>query len=152
MGNSRHIFIQIDCNKLFAATGSNTPSNDLVREHTAIYDQGSMALGNAVDTFAIPVIANQDIHFTILPLVLFSYHKLYFTEFKVIQTDGNITIPGDVQLDGHQVSFKVSITNVIAGGSLSFNLYGMMEFQMPSGVIQLPICIDPVLRANQGNG
>jgi len=152
MGNSRHIFIQIDCDRLFSKVGGSIPTNDQVRDNTAIYDQGSMALGNAVDTFTIFVTGNQDIHFTILPLVLFTYHKLYFTEFKVVQSNGEISVPNDVDVDGHQVSFKVSVASATAGGTLSFNLYAMLEYQLASGVTQIPICIDPVLRANQGNG
>ncbi|SFN33021.1 hypothetical protein SAMN05428949_2451 [Chitinophaga sp. YR627] len=152
MAHSRHVFVQVDCSRLIANIGINPPSNAQVRENTAIYDQGAMALGNPVESFAIPVTTDQDVYFTILPLVLFSYHKLYFTDFKVINSNGGITVPDDIKLDGHQVSFKVPISNVSAGGELSFDLYAMLEYQIANELVKIPLCIDPVLRANQGNG
>lgn len=152
MTNSRHVFVQIDTSRLIAGIGINPPGNDLVRENTAIYDQGSMALGNPVESFAIPVAANEEVYFTILPLVLFSYHKLYFTDFQVVQSNGGISVPDNIPLEGHQVSFKVPVSEVTSGGILSFYLYAVLEYQLGSSTVSIPLCIDPVLRANQGNG
>ncbi|MBW8683876.1 hypothetical protein [Chitinophaga rhizophila] len=152
MTNSRHIFVQIDTSRLIAGIGLNPPTNDQVRENTAIYDQGAMSLGNPVESFAIPVIAHETIFFTIIPLVLYSYHKLYFTDFKVIQSNGGITVPDEIALHGHQVSFKVHVSEVNDGGLLNFYLYAMLEYQLGSDIVKIPLCIDPVLRANQGNG
>lgn len=152
MAHSTHVFIQVDTTRLIAAMGGNPPTNDLVREYTAIYDQGSMALGSPVETFAIPVTADGDVFFTILPLVLFSYHKLYFTDFQVINTNGGISVPDNIPIDGHQVGFKVPIGSVSQGGALSFYLYAVLEYKQGNETVKVPIVIDPVLRANQGNG
>lgn len=152
MANSRHVFVQIDSSRLIANIGIEPPTNDQVRENTAIYDQGSMALGNPVESFAIPVTTDQDVFFTIVPLVLFSFHKLYFTDFKVVQTNGGISVPDNIKLEGHQVSFKVPVSNVSSGGELSFFLYATLEYQIANSMVRIPLCIDPVLRANQGNG
>lgn len=152
MAHSRHVFIQVDTNRLIAGIGVNPPTNEQVRENTAIYDQGSMALGSPVETFAIPVKADGDVYFTIVPLVLFSYHKLYFTDFQVISSNGGISVPDNLPLDGHQVSFKVPIGSVTQGGALSFYLYAVLEYKQGDETVKVPIVIDPVLRANQGNG
>lgn len=151
MADARHVFIQVDTSLLIAVIGANIPTNAQVRECTYIYDQGSMALGNPIESFAIPVSSDQDIYFTILPLVLYSHHKLYFTDFQVEQTNGGITVPNNITLQDHQVSFKVPVSNVTEGGLLNFYLYATLEYQVANDTVQIPICIDPVLRANQGH-
>lgn len=150
MENSKHIFLQVDTDSIIAGLGSGVPTNSQVRLHTLIYDQGSMALGNQIENFVIDVISDLDILFTILPLQLFSNHKLYFTEFKLLEPHKGISIPDDIILDGHEVSFKVPIKQVEEGGIANFCLYAIIEYQILKETVRVPICIDPVLRVKQG--
>lgn len=147
MGNSRHIFIQIDTNSIIALRNPK-PTNEEVRAHTIIYDQGSLALGNAVKGFTIDVEANQDLHFSIMPLELFSYSKLYFTGFQVTEDTG-IGIPKKVNPDTHVLSFSVPVGNVQKGGSAVFCLNGVLETQAGK---KIDLCIDPRLQTDQPGG
>ncbi|MEO9966380.1 MAG: hypothetical protein ABJF11_11360 [Reichenbachiella sp.] len=147
MGNSRHIFIQIDTNSIIALNNPK-PKNEDVRAHTLIYDQGSLALGNAVKNFTINVQTGQEIHFSIVPLELFSYAKLYFTGFLVTEDTG-IELPSQVKPDTHVLSFSIPIGNVQKNGTAVFCLNAVLETQEGK---KIDICIDPRLQTEQGGG
>ena len=153
MENSSHIFIQVDTAGLIQIAGEILPNSQQVSEHAYIFDQGSMALGKPEKTFSIDVVPGKEIYFTILPLQLFSKNKLYFTRFEVTYTNGLITFSKDQMpsIDGHQISFKMTIDKAETGGELSFALHGVVEYRVPVGeIISIPITIDPVMRVKQG--
>lgn len=153
MGNSSHIFIQVDTTGLIQIAGEILPNSQQVSEHAYIFDQGSMALGKPEKTFTIEVTPNQEIYFAILPLQLFSKNKLYFTKFEITYTNGLITFLKDEMpnIAGHEISFKLTIDKADAGGELSFALHGIVEYRVPVGeIISIPIVIDPVMRVKQG--
>lgn len=147
MENSRHIFIQIDTDSIIALN-KQKPSDEEVRAHTIISDQGSLALGNAVTGFTIDVESDQILHFSIMPTKLYTYSKLYFRKFKIHQDKG-ITIPPTVTPSPHALSFYVQIGNVEKNGSAMFSLDACLETEM-GGTIDL--CIDPRIQANHGGG
>lgn len=149
---SKNVFIQIDTKALIQNLGATAPSCEDIRPYTLIYDQGSMSLGDAVKNFDVLIESSQDVYFTILPLPLYSNSKLFFTKFEVKENNGGITVPANVSLDAPQVSFQVPVQTVTAGGEAKFILYGILEYMEGDEIIQIPISIDPVLRANQGRG
>lgn len=146
MGNSRHIFIQIDTNSIIAL-GKSEPTNEEVRAHTMIYDQGSLALGNAVKSFTIEVKEGQELHFSIIPLELFTYSKVYFTAFEIIKPS-KMKVPS-MKPKGNVLSFIVPISEAGYGGSADFCLNAVIETQNGE---HIKICIDPRLQTEQGGG
>jgi len=149
----KHVFIQIDTQRLLKDFVSNEiPTCEQLREYAIIYDQGSMSLGNAIRNFDVLVDSDQDVAFTILPLELFSNHKLSFTKFKIGKNNGGIIAPDFIDLPKPQISFSLGIEKVLDNGEADFTLYGLLEYQVKEDIIQIPLSIDPVLRANQGRG
>lgn len=144
---SKHIFLQVDTNSIIAL-GTSTPSCNQVRAYTYIYDKGSMVMGNAIDSFVIEVEANMSIYFSILPLQLYSYHEIYFTEFVLSKTARGIAVPGIVYADGQNTSLTVPVKTVDEGGEAAFTLNAII--QTAAGTQPIVICIDPVLRVKQG--
>lgn len=152
MENSRHIFFQIDTDGIINLLQTSKQLKDkAVLQHTVIYDQGAMALGHPVKSYVVDIRSNEDLHFTILPLKLFSHHKLYFTEFKLNGECEGLSVPADQLIDGKAVSFKLPIQTVSKGSETEFTLYANLEYEEDHKKTTIPLCIDPVLRANQGN-
>ena len=149
MPTSRHIFLQIDTEGLLKEMGTSpAPTNAQVRQYTLIGDQGSLAMGNQIENFSIGINPQEDLHFSIMPMKIFSYHILYFTEFRVVDYR-DITIPGEVVVDPHTLSFKVEVTDGEPGGYAQFNLFATLEYNDGNSLISVPICIDPMLRIKQ---
>lgn len=150
MKNSKNIFIQVDTDRVIKELkfDLHTPIN--VRESSYIYDQGLMAMGHAEKNFNIETKTGDTLFFTIIPLRLYSFHKIYFTEFKIL-TENNEIITTSSLTDEH-VSFSIQIKRADKNSSLSFDLLAVIEHQdILDKTVRLPILIDPVLRANQGN-
>lgn len=149
MPQSRHIFVQVDTESLigiYQNGGTKSVTDYEVREHSVIYDQGSMALGNPIVNFAIGIEAMQDIYFTILPLKLFSFDTVYFTEFKVEEARGVDVKTTD--FDKQDVSFSINTgASVEDGGYVTFCLKAKIKCALNGDLI--PINIDPVLRVIQ---
>jgi hypothetical protein len=158
MGNSRHIFVQIDTDSLALEalanpnafqSGNTEELCKLVRPHTMLFDQGSMSMGSSTTYFKIKVEGDQDLFFTILPVQLFTHHKLHFTEF-VCTEDNGIGIPQNKSMDGHAVSFNINTGKVSNNGSATFILNAVLEFDGFSGKkVTIPLCIDPELKVDQ---
>ena len=147
---SRNIFIQVNTDAIigiFESGGIEAVTPFAVRENTIIYDQGSMALGNPILNFNIGVEARQDIHFTILPLQLFSFDKLYFTEFKVEEKKGiDITTCNYERV----ISFSINTGDAVEhDGYVVFTLKGIIEYKRKGVTTSIEIDIDPVLRVIQ---
>ncbi len=149
---SKNVFIQIDAKALLQNLGGQAPSCEDIRPYTLIYDQGSMSLGDAVKNFDVMIETSQTVYFSILPFPLYSNFKLFFTRFEVTENNGGITVPSDITLTEPQLSFHVPIQNTVKDGQARFVLYGLLEYLEGDEIIQIPISIDPVLRANQGRG
>ncbi|WP_166923457.1 hypothetical protein [Flavobacterium poyangense] len=150
MKKSRNIFVQVDTDRVIKELKFDlrTPVN--VSMSSFIYDQGLMAMGHAEKSFNIEIETGENIFFTIVPLHLYSYHKIYFTEFKILSNSNGISVTSS--LIGKQVSFDVYIDKADEGGIINFDLIATIEFYDALGrTVNLPILIDPVLRANQGN-
>lgn len=149
MNTSRHIFLQIDTEKLIALSYAGVKiSDELVLAHTFIYKQGAMALGSAVKDFGITAEPGDTLTFTILPLELFSTNTLTFSGFKPLEQE-------DVSLScepfKNQVSFIVSVNEVRKDCLVDFSLSATLEFFIDGRTLLIPISIDPVLRAKQGH-
>ena len=153
MGNSKHIFIQIDTDSIILLEkeirklqkkGNQKEINSLIREHTLIYDQGSMSLGNPIKNFAIDVEQNQEVHFAILPVQMYSHHKLYFNGFTCIKKIG-IHFP---KLETkHCLSFRITVdSHAKSGDSTEFCLHAVLEYE---GHEPIFLAIDPVIRIIQ---
>ncbi|MDX6191908.1 hypothetical protein ACHRV5_17565 [Flavobacterium sp. FlaQc-52] len=158
MKKTRNIFIQIDTDRVIKESGSNfkefnfdlsiPPVN--VSESSFICEQGLMAMGDAEKSFCIDTETGETIFFTIVPLRLYSYHKIYFTEFKILNDNNEIITTSS--LTDKQVSFDVYIKKANQNSNVAFDLLAVIEFKNVLGeTVSLPILIDPVLRANQGN-
>lgn len=153
MGNSKHIFVQIDTDSIILLEkeiqklhekGDQQAINELVRSHTIIYDQGSMVLGNPIKNFTISVEPNQEVRFAILPVQLYSHHKLYLDGFKC---SNNIGIKYPNMENSHHLSFKITTdADVEPGAHTNFFLNACLEYE---GNKSIAICIDPVLRIQQ---
>lgn len=150
---TKHVFIEIDTRRLVQDfANGEIPTCEQLREYAMIYDQGSMSMGNAIRNFDVLVKSNEDVTFTILPLELFSNHKLSFTKFKMDENNGGIIAPEFLDFSTPQISFDLGIKEVLDNGAATFTLYGILEYQVKKDVVQIPLTIDPVLRANQGRG
>jgi len=147
---AKHIFIQVNTDNIIALRESGMSDKDFeaaVLEHIIIYDQGSMALGSPIVDFAIAVDSVQDVYFTILPIKLFSYHKVCLTGFNVEKSTG-INIPA-CKWDPGVLSFKVNTGNVTENGSLVFSLVARIDYIRGGLAKNIPINIDPVMRVRQ---
>ncbi|MXN92013.1 hypothetical protein GR160_12330 [Flavobacterium sp. Sd200] len=157
MSTSRHIFLQIDTDSIIAIAESLQLTDysfgdircEEVLEHTLIYNQGGMALGNAVEDFATIVEEGDLITVTILPLKLFSNHMLTFVEF-VPEPHPYAVL--EVQDPKSKVSFDVNVARVVQECSVKFNLKILLRKIKGDAVTEIPLCIDPVLRVRQGRG
>lgn len=157
MAKSKHVFFQVDTDAIIRNIETGPPTKSQVREHTFIYDQGLMAVGHAVKNFDIYINQNnddechesQDVYFTILPLHLYSYHKIYFTGFEDLDANDGISINPRTIENQHQITLKVTITKALEGKHTPFNLFATIDYYLLGSLIQIPICIDPVLKADQ---
>jgi len=147
MEDSTNIFIQIDTESVLYY--GERPSEDQVSAHTLIYNQGSMALGNAVKDFGTNIYDKQDIYFTILPLKLFSNHKIYLTDFKVLNDPGDKIKFSPAAMESNCVTFKITIEAGVPDAELTFGLYAIIQHVKDNKIIETPIYIDPVLRIKQ---
>lgn len=149
---SKHIFIQVDTNSIIGAHSDDKITPEKVREHTIIYDQGSMALGRPVEDFNIFVEDSQDIFFSILPLQLFTYNKVYFTDFKIKASSGFPDIKNKDFGSEHIISFSIN-TGIQQpqdpNAYVRFELGAVIEFDFGGITIPISILIDPVLRIKQ---
>ncbi|MES2487523.1 MAG: hypothetical protein V4581_16450 [Bacteroidota bacterium] len=146
----KHIFIQVNTDNIIALYESGMSDKDFedaVLEHTIIYDQGSMALGSPIVDFAIAVDSVQDVYFTILPLQLFSYDKVYFTAFNV-ESSAGIHIP-DCKWEPGVLSFNVNTGSVEKDGNLVFKLVARIDYTRRGLAKSITINIDPVMRVRQ---
>ena len=154
MKNTRHIFVQVDTESVLRENPYPTAPVS-VCEHSLIYDQGSMALGNAVTNFIVDANTDQTIHFTILPLKLFSFHKLYFKDFTAVVKEGQMEIPTKIDLREQPLSFSIFLGAASKNSVAVFTLGATLEFEIVTKdgkreKLEMEIVIDPVLRANQG--
>ena len=154
MRNTRHIFVQVDTESVLINNPYPTAPVS-VCEHSLIYDQGSMALGNAVTNFIVDANTDQTIHFTILPLKLFSFHKLYFTDFAAVVKEGQMKIPTKIDFPDQPLSFSIFLGDASKNSLAVFTLGATLEFERVTEdgkreKLKMEIVIDPVLRANQG--
>lgn len=148
MKNTTHIFIQINTEKIILI-GKNKPSNREVRGCSIICDQGSLSIGSPIKEFAIDVAANQDLHFSIVPLDLMSYHKVYFTKFNVVPNSEKGMKMKNKDLGGHELSFKVEIGKADKNAHLDFNLHAILEYEDCDGLQVVHLCIDPKIRVTK---
>ncbi|MCW3465141.1 hypothetical protein [Chitinophaga nivalis] len=151
MTDARHIFLEIDTYKLINASIHDKGGDALVLENTRLFDQGSMALGNPIQSFTIPVRENLDIFFTILPHLLYTDHKLYFEELKQMEKS-EIKIISSLNSGERPVSFKVTVEKAPNDSKLVFSLKAALQYQQGTDIKIMNLSIDPVLRANQGHG
>ncbi|MDI1256337.1 MAG: hypothetical protein PSV16_09560 [Flavobacterium sp.] len=151
MESTRHIFIQVDTDEIIRHSNPQAPPPLNVNEYTKIFDQGWMALGSAIKNFDINASTDELIYFTIVPNELSSYHKLYFTSFDVISTDSSLLTVTPIMPIKDQISFKIKVDEAKTGGFIQFALGAMIDYEQYGNLVSLPILIDPVLRANQGN-
>lgn len=152
---SKHIFLQLDTTSIIAEIGtkdSYSPEqiNEIALANCLLYEQGSMVLGDPITRLIIHTEPMQEIFFTILPLQLFSKHKLYFTEAAFTPT-GKATIPVTVDNPGgHFMSFKITIDpKAPIGSAENFSLTLNLEHQAGDQLPPLTITIDPVLQVVQ---
>lgn len=160
MANIKNVFVQVDTDGLINAIERYTPHGEplqapppeQIRELLTISSQGSLSLGAPVALFQIPVEDADEVIFTILPKVLYSHHKLYFWNISGIQDPSAPPILyQELKSQSIQVSFRIKILNVPAGGYTPFNLTAQIEYTDRLGKLQIvEFSIDPVLRANQG--
>lgn len=156
MNTPRHIFLQVDTDSIIAiAEWQNTMHKlidiecEEVLAHTLIYNQGGMALGNAVEDFGTVVERGDQITFTILPLKLFSNHMLTFQKFDPVANPHVILETEDPK---NKVSFIVTVVEVTEDCFIKFNLNILLKHTKGTLLTEIPLCIDPVLRAKQGRG
>lgn len=147
MEDSTNIFIQIDTDSVLYY--GESPTEEQVSAHTLIYNQGSMALGNAVKDFGTNIYDQQDVYFTILPLKLFSDHKIFLTDFKVISDSGEKIKFSPATIEKNCITFKITIEAGVPNAELTFGLHAVIQHIKEKEVIQTPIYIDPVLRIKQ---
>jgi hypothetical protein len=149
--SSKHIFIQVNTEAIIilnAEYNGNIP-NEAVLSQTILYEQGSMALGGPIKDMYIDVEAGQEVYITILPLMLYGYNKIYFSDF--IRESGSDIVTNLPKFDTHFLSIKIDIDEfVVIGTKERFGLKAVVEQVLPSGTIdEIGITIDPVLRVIQ---
>ncbi|MFA9389445.1 MAG: hypothetical protein ACERKD_06540 [Prolixibacteraceae bacterium] len=154
MGNSKHIFLQLNTTNIISEIGPRVlpPAeiNAIALSNCSLFDQGHMVTGDPIVNFNIDVEQEQDIYFTILPFHLISRHKLYFTK-AAFSPDGEAKIPVTIDKPaGHFMSFKITIgSKAVVGASENFSLQLMLEHQARTKLPPITISIDPVLQVSQ---
>lgn len=154
MGNSKHIFIQIDTDGIiqqYIQNGAQHLTSDQVLAHTIIYDRGLIGYGDAIEQFTIYGSSYQEIHFTILPVKLYSENKLSFVNFNNGTKIHGITIDDHVFPNSSdnmkRISFKISIEKNFRGANFSLN--GLLEYGSDN---KIPFVIDPMIQVVQPGG
>jgi len=150
MTNSKHIFLQINADKIAELANMNPPILDkMAVNYCLIYDQGSMATGDPIKKFQIEIEKDQNVYFTILPLYLFSRNKLYFTGFNSNEAV-DIPMSPEVSADDPQCSFLLETDVVDLKAPLNFTLDILLEYQTMDGSEKTyKFSIDPVLQVKQ---
>lgn len=154
MGNSKHIFIQIDTDSFiqqYNQNGGNPLTPSQVLAHALVYDRGLVGYGSAIEQYTIYGSCEQQIHFTILPVKLYSSNKLSFTNFNNGQPINGITLDDHVfpnpSNNMKRISFKITIDKNFSGADFSLNV----QLEYGSGNI-IPFTIDPVIQVRQPGG
>lgn len=164
---SQHIIVQMDTDSLIAdlmENGGQSPlSSATTKKHTIIYTQGALSMGNPVKDFEVEVYNGQNIYFTIIPLQLFSYHRLYFTacmleEKQEKQFSPLLTIP-DLSDEEGKVSFILPFDEILryerkkADGSykaVNYILEIRLDYTDDQGAENsLRLMVDPKLKIRQ---
>jgi hypothetical protein len=151
MGNCRHIFVQMNTSGLKSILTDKDPTDAQVREFTIINDQGSMALGNPIDSFSIGVDTDDILYFGIVPSVLYTNDIVYLTDFLPAGDGNHGIVVEPVEIPDYTISFKVKLGDVAEDGIYKFTLKGTLSYYVGSDKVKVPFTIDPVLRANQGH-
>jgi hypothetical protein len=135
----KNIFFQLDTNSIIASYFLGQ-GNANVLANTVVCDQGSMSLGSSIDYFTVNVDPDQEVCLTILPLQLFSLHKVYFTGINPASSP-YFTYGQFVK----EVSFKITMSNKLPadGTKIDFSLNAVIE--VPN-MEPINITIDPKLR------
>jgi hypothetical protein len=148
---SKHIFLQVNTEAialLNAEYHGDIPDASVLAQ-TILYEQGSLALGGPIRDMTIDVEPGQELYFTILPLTLYGYNKVYFNDFIQDATTSIITkLP---QFDSHILSFSISIDETApVGAEERFDMMAVVEvYQSDDNPVKIQIKIDPVLRVIQ---
>ena len=150
MNPSKHIFIQVDTDKVATTNydkGELTQS-DVLRS-SLIFQQGSMAMGDPIKNFHITIEEGEDMYFTILPYYLFSRNKLYFTGFSN-KEDVHVSIKPELSNDTPQLSFLLETGKLDANQTIHFTLYVQLDYINEEGRLEkIYFTIDPVLQIKQ---
>ena len=149
--NSKHIFVQVNTDAIIDISKKyegNFPEGAQL-DQTIIYDQGSMVLGSPIKELYIDVEPGQQLYITILPLMLYGYHKVYFTDF-VPESPSSI-INKLPEFNSHVVSFSLDVdSEAHVGAQERFGLKAVLEYSDGDGnILTIDMDIDPVLRVIQ---
>lgn len=154
MPNAKHIFIQVDTEKIAAfyqAKLNHKVSSEEALGSTLIFEQGSMVMGDPIKNFNISIEKGEDVRFTVLPCFLFSRNILYFTGIE-FNSGYMIIEEGLPKPDPHIcILLKTSDLNFedLCSG-IHFDLNVRMEYLHPNGSIEeIDFTIDPVLKVKQ---
>lgn len=152
MGNSKHIFLQLDSTSIIKEIEQRGDSSQAIKNEIAIkncilFEQGSASAGNAIKNFVIDVEGGQDIYFTVLPKQLMTLDKLYFTD-NGFTPNGNANISVEIENLGiHDVSFKMTIAdNTPIGNHENFSFNLTIETSEGNKSKSINVTIDPMLR------
>lgn len=149
---SKHIFIQVNTEAIIdlnAKYNGNFPKGSVL-EQTILYEQGSMAIGSPIKDMLIDVEQGQELYITILPLQLFGYNKVYFTNF--IPQPGSKIIGQLPSFPSHILSCQLGVYEYAEiGAEEHFDLQAVIEEYSGDGNPPklINITIDPVLRVIQ---
>lgn len=152
MKNSKHIFIQVDTEKV-ATFHKNNPNGKVSKEDalrsSLIFQQGSMAMGDPIKNFHIDIDNGENIHFTVLPYFLFSRNKLYFTGIHNNEGVEMHIVPHHISEKSPQPSFLLE-TNNLNEEYLHFSLDIQMDYVQDNGLSEtIYFTVDPVLKVKQ---
>lgn len=151
MTQSKHIFIQVDTEKVAAFyNAKGTVSREDALRSSLIFEQGSMAMGDPIKNFHIEIEKGENIHFTVLPYFLFSRNKLYFSGIHNKEHVSLDLVPKDISSKVPQPSFLLETNNLSNDESIHFSLNILMDFILESGKSEIiDFIIDPVLKIKQ---
>lgn len=149
--NSKHIFVQVNTDAIIEIINKNegTIPEGAQLDQTIIYDQGSMVLGSPIKDLYVDVEAGQVIYITILPLMLYGYHKVYFTNF--VPESASTVIKNLPDFTSPALSFKLDVDGeAIVGAQERFGLTAVLEYSEGDDQPKtINMNIDPVLRVIQ---